>query len=83
MHLVLTVFLIFMFLAMILSWVVALTRPPEWLYPFYRFVMRATEPVLAPVRRVIPPLRMGGMGVDVSFTLVFFIVYILWRSTAY
>jgi len=72
-----------MFLAMILSWVVAITKPPEWLYPIYRGVMRVTEPVLAPFRRVIPPLRMGAMGFDVSFTLVFFIVYILWRSTAY
>lgn len=31
---------------------------------------RITEPVLAPVRRLIPPLQAGGTGFDVSFLLV-------------
>jgi YggT family protein len=26
----------------------------------------ATEPVLAPLRRMIPPVRIGGMGLDLS-----------------
>jgi YggT family protein len=30
-----------------------------------------TEPVLAPVRRVIPPLRFGGVGIDIAFLVVF------------
>jgi len=25
-----------------------------------------TDPVLAPVRRMLPPVRMGGMGLDLS-----------------
>lgn len=29
-----------------------------------------TEPVLGPMRRVIPPVRLGGVALDVSFTLV-------------
>jgi len=32
---------------------------------------RLTEPVLAPVRRLIPPARLGGMGLDLSFIIVF------------
>jgi YggT family protein len=61
----------------ILSWVVALTRPPEWLYPIIRFVNRVTEPVLRPFRRMIPPVRIGGAALDISILLVFVIVAIL------
>lgn len=25
-----------------------------------------TEPLLAPLRAIVPPLRMGGMGIDLS-----------------
>ena len=33
---------------------------------------RLTEPVLSPVRRILPPLRAGNMGIDLSFLVVFF-----------
>jgi YggT family protein len=36
-----------------------------------------TEPVVAPVRRVLPPLRLGGMSVDLAFTVVFLAVVVL------
>ena len=36
-----------------------------------------TEPVIAPVRRVLPPLRLGGMSVDLAFTVVFLGVVVL------
>jgi YggT family protein len=62
---------------------VAFTRPPEWLYPVIRAVNRVTEPILGPFRRLIPPVRLGGMGLDVSFIFVFLIVYFLRRATAY
>ncbi len=32
---------------------------------------RLSEPVLGPVRRMLPPLRAGGMGIDLSFIVVF------------
>jgi YggT family protein len=42
-----------------------------------------TEPVLRPVRRLLPPVRAGGMGLDVSFIVVLvaleILVYILHR----
>jgi YggT family protein len=31
-----------------------------------------TEPVLGPVRRALPPVRMGGMGLDLSPIIVVF-----------
>lgn len=35
-----------------------------------RFSRTVTEPVLAPVRRVIPAARVGGVGLDLSFIIV-------------
>lgn len=32
---------------------------------------RITEPVLGPIRRLLPPVRMGGMGLDLSPLIVF------------
>jgi YggT family protein len=34
-------------------------------------VTKVTEPILAPVRRVLPPLRAGGVGIDLAFIVVF------------
>jgi YggT family protein len=41
---------------------------------------RVTEPVLAPIRAMIPPMRMGGMGLDLSPIIVFLIGTILLRA---
>jgi YggT family protein len=38
---------------------------------------RLTEPLIAPVRRVVPPLRLGGVSIDLAFTLVFLAVVVL------
>ncbi|MBU2664446.1 YggT family protein [Actinoplanes bogorensis] len=40
-------------------------------------VFAVTEPILAPVRRVIPPLRAGGVGIDIAFLIVFFGIVII------
>ncbi len=53
----------------IFSWV---PRPPEPLLPFVRGVSRLVEPLAAPLRRVIPPLRLGGVGLDLSILVLFF-----------
>ncbi|MFO7631787.1 MAG: YggT family protein [Caldilinea sp.] len=42
--------------------------------PIVRFLYQLTEPVLEPVRRLIPPL--GGM-IDISVIVVFFALMIL------
>ena len=36
------------------------------LVPVVRVLDRLTEPVLGPIRRVLPPVRAGGMAVDLS-----------------
>jgi len=38
-------------------------------------VLRAlTEPVLAPLRRAIPPMRLGAMAMDMSPIIVFLLI---------
>jgi YggT family protein len=34
-------------------------------------VIAVTEPILAPVRRILPPLRLGGVSFDLAFIVVF------------
>jgi YggT family protein len=38
----------------------------------YSVLYSLTEPVLGPVRRIIPPMGFGGMGLDLSPIVVFF-----------
>lgn len=40
-------------------------------------VYSATDPPIRALRRVIPPLRLGGIALDLSFLIVMITVYIL------
>ncbi|MHA6629579.1 YggT family protein [Pseudonocardia sichuanensis] len=57
----------------VVDWVAALSSGPEpgWRSTARRVTHAATEPVLAPVRRVLPPLRAGSVGIDLAFIVVF------------
>ena len=35
------------------------------------------EPVLRPVRKVIPPVQVGGVGIDLSVLIVFLVISVL------
>ena len=59
---------------LLLSW---FPHPPDWARPIYTFLYVVTEPVLRIVRPLVPPLRMGGMALDLSPILVFVVLSIL------
>jgi YggT family protein len=42
-----------------------------------KVVFALTEPVLAPLRRIIPPLRLGGMAMDLSPMIVILLLAVL------
>lgn len=65
----LVVYLGVLFAYVILSWV---PRPPEPLIPIRAGLGALVEPVVRPLRRVIPPLRLGGIALDLSILVVFF-----------
>lgn len=52
----------------LVSWVPGL----DPYHPIVQFVYRATEPIMAPVRRLLPP--MGGL--DLSPIVVFLLLYV-------
>ena len=41
------------------------------------FLRMLTEPILGPLRRAIPALRVGGMAIDLSPMILIFVIYIL------
>jgi YggT family protein len=64
----------------VLDWSVALAGPSvsgSLRYRLTRGVTAVTEPILAPVRRVIPPLRLGGLSIDLAFIIVFFAIVLI------
>ncbi len=63
----------------IFSWI---PRLPEPLVPFQLGVRRLVDPVLAPLRRVIPPLRLGGVALDLSILVLFFGISLFLRPIA-
>ena len=44
---------------------------------------RVTEPVIGPVRRVLKPVRIGGVQLDLAFTVVFVATLILRLLVSY
>ena len=54
-------------LYVVFSWV---PRPPDALRPFVVGVGRLVEPLAAPLRRMIPPLRIGMVALDLSILIL-------------
>jgi YggT family protein len=64
----------------VLDWSVALAGPSTAGSLRYRLtsgVRGLTEPILAPVRKVIPPLRLGGFSLDTAYIVVFFAIVLI------
>jgi YggT family protein len=41
------------------------------------FLYMITDPLLTPLRRIIPPIRLGAVGLDLTPTIVIFGLFIL------
>jgi YggT family protein len=77
---VIWLYILILFTRAILSWFPA--APGSALERVNGALGRLTEPVLGPVRRLIPPLRIGGAGIDLSIMIVLFALFILLRVVA-
>ena len=51
--------------------------PPRWFMVAAEPIFVVTDPPVKLLRRVIPPLRLGGLGLDVSIIVLFLILSIL------
>ncbi|HEY8081023.1 MAG TPA: YggT family protein [Acidimicrobiales bacterium] len=47
------------------------------IYRINRGLVAVTEPIIAPVRRMLPAARVGNVGVDLSFLVVLLVIQFL------
>jgi len=79
---VLSVYLVVLIVRMIFSWIQVYARswsPSGILLVVAEGVYSATDPPLRFLRRYIPTVRLGSVALDLSFMLLFLVVYVLWE----
>jgi YggT family protein len=72
----LLLYLILIFVRILMSWI---PRMPynRYLAAFLKFVSDVTDPYLNLFRRILPPVRMGGAGLDLSPIVATFVLIIV------
>ena len=68
-------YILAMFARIILSWFPI--SPGGVMATVYSFLYTVTEPILGPVRRMLPPVGIGGMGLDLSPIIVLLLLRLL------
>ncbi len=79
--LLLTLYWLILLARIILDFVIGVTggRGLSGMAIVYGIIYDLTEPVLRPIRRLIPPLRVGAVALDLSPILVFLMIAVLQR----
>jgi YggT family protein len=73
--LALQLYVILIFARILLSWFpISPGSPVESIDTILRML---TEPILGPLRRALPPVRLGGMGLDLSPMIVLLVIEII------
>jgi YggT family protein len=78
----LSAYLVLLIARMIFSWIQVYARswsPSGVLLVVAEGVYSATDPPLRFLRRYIPSVRLGSVALDLSFMLLFLVVYVLWE----
>jgi YggT family protein len=78
--LLLTIYTFILLVRVIVSWAFVLGFRPPYSGPVRKaldLLDDVTEPVLRPLRALIPPVRAGGMGLDLSVLILFVILAVL------
>ena len=74
----LSVYGLILFVRIILSWFPPPREGP--LRTLVRAMFAVTDPVLRPLRALVPPIRAGMMAIDVSPIIVFVLIGVLERA---
>jgi YggT family protein len=77
---VLLVFLILLFARFVVDWVMVLARswrPSGLVAAGLEVVYATTDPPLKAVRKVIPPLNLGSIRLDLGFMVLLILVFLL------
>ncbi len=72
---VLTAYLVVVFVRVVLSWFPLQADSP--VMPLVRVTNALTEPVLAPIRRALPTMRVGAGAIDFSPMVLMFAIIIV------
>ncbi len=70
----LTIYWIILIIRIALSWIPSLPDPVR---PLARGVSAVTDPLLNPLRGLLPPLQTGAVALDLSPILLFFGIYLV------
>jgi len=85
-YLVLWLFLVLLIARLVLDYIQMFARswrPTGPLLVLAEIVYTITDPPLKALRRVIPPLRIGQVSLDLSFLVLFVLVWIAISLTGY
>lgn len=79
-HLIVWLYLLVVFGRLALDWIRMFAR--EWrpqgvMLVIAEFVYTLTDPPLNALRKVIPPLRLGGVSLDLGFLVLVLALYVL------
>jgi YggT family protein len=77
---VLYVFLALMLVRLVVDWVMVFARrwrPSGIVAAVLEVAYSATDPPLRALRRVLPPLRLGSVSIDLAFLVVIIVIYAL------
>ncbi|WP_316667880.1 YggT family protein [uncultured Propionibacterium sp.] len=67
---------------MVLSWIPLLVpgfHPRGAVAAIFEAIYTVTDPPIGFVRRYIKPIRLGSIGLDIAFMVVFFVVLVIQR----
>ena len=79
-HLIVWVYLLVVFGRLILDWIRVFARdwrPKGVMLVLAETVYTLTDPPLRALRKVVPPLRIGGVALDLAFLLLVVVLYVL------
>jgi YggT family protein len=79
-HILLWVFIGLMWVRFVVDWVQVFARswsPTGILLVLLEVVYSVTDPPIKALRKVIPPLRIGQIAIDLSFIIVMIVAYLL------
>jgi len=80
----LTIYWLVLLCRIVLDLIISLTggRGLSGMAVIYGILYDLTEPILRPIRRLLPPLRVGAVALDLSPIIVFVLIGLLGRVVA-
>ncbi|UVJ41061.1 YggT family protein [Arthrobacter sp. CJ23] len=83
-HIALLLFFITLIIRLVFEWVQMFARqwrPRGAALVTAHVVYSVTDPPIKRLRRLVPPLQLGGVSLDLGFLILFIVVYILMAVT--